>query len=62
MADGHKTEPLALVTHCAVVSRDLVRVLLTISALSNLEVFGANVFLVNYKLFIFINIVLAYIR
>ena len=42
-ADGHKTGAPASVTYSAVVSRDSVRILLTISALNELDVLGADV-------------------
>ena len=43
MADGHKTEPPASITYSTVISRDSVRILLTIAALNDLEIFGADV-------------------
>jgi hypothetical protein len=42
-ADGHKTGAPASVTYSTVVSRDSVRILLTIAALNELDVFGADV-------------------
>ncbi len=42
-ADGHKTGAPASVTYSTVVSRDSVRVLLTIAALNELDVLGADV-------------------
>jgi hypothetical protein len=42
-ADGHKTGVPASVTYGTVVSRDLVRILLTIPALNDLEILGADV-------------------
>ena len=42
-ADGHKTGAPASVTYSTVVSRDSVRILLTIAALNDLEVLGADV-------------------
>lgn len=42
-ADGHKTEPPAAVTYSTVVSRDLVRIILTLAALNNFKVLGADV-------------------
>jgi hypothetical protein len=42
-ADGHKTGAPASVTYSTVVSRDSVRILLTIAALNKLEVMGADV-------------------
>ena len=42
-ADGHKTGAPASVTYSTVVSRDSVRILLTIAALNDLEVMGADV-------------------
>jgi hypothetical protein len=42
-ADGHKTETPASVTYSTVVSRDSVRIILTIAALNDLEVLGADV-------------------
>jgi hypothetical protein len=42
-ADGHKTETPASVTYSTVVSRDSVRIILTIAALNGLEVLGADV-------------------
>ena len=42
-ADGHKTRAPASVTCSTVVSRDSVRILLTIAALNDLEVLGADV-------------------
>ena len=42
-ADGHKTGAPASVTYSTVVSRDSVRILLTIAALNNLDVLGADV-------------------
>ena len=43
VADGHKTETPAAITYSTVVSRDSVRICLTIAALNNLEVLAANV-------------------
>ena len=42
-ADGHKTGAPASVTYSTVVSRDSVRILLTIAALNGLDVLGADV-------------------
>jgi hypothetical protein len=42
-ADGHKTGAPAPVTYSAVVSRDSVRILLTIAALNDLDILGADV-------------------
>ena len=42
-ADGHKTGAPASVTYSTVVSRDSVRILLTIAALNGLDVMGADV-------------------
>lgn len=42
-ADGHKTEPPAAVTYSTVVSRDSVRIILTLAALNGLEVLGADI-------------------
>ena len=42
-ADGHKTKPPASVTYSTVVSRDSVRIALTIAALNELDVQGADV-------------------
>ncbi len=42
-ADGHKTGAPASVTYSTVVSRDSVRILLTVAALNELEVLGADV-------------------
>jgi hypothetical protein len=42
-ADGHKTKSPASVTYSTVVSRDSVRIILTIAALNDLQVLGANV-------------------
>ena len=42
-ADGHKTGAPASVTYSTVVSRDSVRILLTIAALNDLKVLGADV-------------------
>ena len=42
-ADGHKTGAPASVTYSTVVSRDSVRILLTIAALNDLDVLGADV-------------------
>jgi hypothetical protein len=42
-ADGHKTGAPASVTYSTVVSRDSVRILLTIAALNDLKVMGADV-------------------
>ena len=42
VADGHKCETPAFLTHSTVISRDSVRMLLTIAALNNLEVMGAD--------------------
>lgn len=42
-ADGHKTEPPAAVTYSTVVSRDSVRIVLTLAALNGLKVLGADV-------------------
>jgi hypothetical protein len=42
-ADGHKTGAPASVTYSTVVSRDLVRILLTIAALNELDILGADV-------------------
>ena len=42
-ADGHKTAAPASVTYSTVVSRDSVRILLTIVALNDLEILGADV-------------------
>ena len=41
-ADGHKTDAPASITHSSVVSRDSVRMLLTIAALNGLEALGAD--------------------
>lgn len=43
MADGHKTEPPVSITYSTVVSRDSVRILLTIAALNGLDVMGADI-------------------
>jgi hypothetical protein len=42
-ADGHKTTSPASITYSTVVSRDSVRIILTIAALNGLEVLGADV-------------------
>ena len=42
-ADSHKTGAPASVTYSIVVSRDSVRILLTIAALNDLDVLGADV-------------------
>eukprot|EP00978_Attheya_sp_CCMP212_P004834 scaffold10631_cov58-Attheya_sp.AAC.2 len=42
-ADGHKTGAPSLVTYSTVVSRDSVRILLTIAALNDLKILGADV-------------------
>ena len=42
-ANGHKTGAPALVTYSTVVSSDLVRILLTIAALNELDILGADV-------------------
>jgi hypothetical protein len=42
-ADGHKTGAPASVTYSTVVSRDSVRILLTIAALNGLDVLGADI-------------------
>jgi hypothetical protein len=42
-ADGYKTKSLASITYNTVVSRDSVRIILTIAALNDLEVLGADV-------------------
>jgi hypothetical protein len=42
-ADGHKTGAPASVTYSTVVSRDSVRILLTIAALNDLDILGADV-------------------
>ena len=42
-ADGHKTGAPASVTYSTVVSRDSVRILLTVAALNDLDVLGADV-------------------
>jgi hypothetical protein len=42
-ADGHKTKSPASVTYSTVVSRDSVRIILTIAALNDLQVLGADV-------------------
>eukprot|EP00978_Attheya_sp_CCMP212_P000550 scaffold1076_cov32-Attheya_sp.AAC.2 len=42
-ADGHKTGAPSSVTYSTVVSRDSVRILLTIAALNNLKILGADV-------------------
>jgi hypothetical protein len=42
-ADGHKTGAPASVTYSTVVSRDSVRILLTVAALNELDVLGADV-------------------
>lgn len=42
-ADGHKTEPPAAVTYSMVVSRDSVRIVLTLAALNGLQVLGADI-------------------
>lgn len=42
-ADGHKIGAPASITYSTVVSRDSVRILLTIAALNELDVLGANV-------------------
>ena len=42
-ADGHKTGAPASVTYSTVVSRDSVRIMLTIAALNDLEILGADV-------------------
>ena len=42
-ADGHKTETPASVTYSTVVSRDSVRIILTIAALNELDVLGADI-------------------
>ena len=43
VADGHKTETPAAITYSTVVSRDLARIMLTIAALNDLEILGADV-------------------
>ena len=43
VADGHKTETPASITYSTVVSRDSVRICLTIAALNDLEVLAADV-------------------
>ena len=42
-ADGHKTGAPALVTYSTIVSRNSVRILLTIAALNEVDVLGADV-------------------
>eukprot|EP00978_Attheya_sp_CCMP212_P020814 scaffold60119_cov30-Attheya_sp.AAC.2 len=42
-ADGHKTGAPSSVTYSTVVSRDSVRILLTIAALNDLKILGADV-------------------
>ena len=42
-ADGHKTDTPASVTYSSVVSRDSVRIILTIAALNGLDVMGADI-------------------
>lgn len=42
-ADGHRTEPPAALTYSTVVSRDSVRIVLTLAALNGLKVLGADV-------------------
>ncbi len=42
-ADGHKTGAPASVTYSTVVSQDSVRILLTVAALNELDVLGADV-------------------
>lgn len=43
VADGHKTEAPAAITYSTVVSRDSVRICLTIAALNDLEVLAADI-------------------
>ena len=43
VADGHKTEAPAVMTYASVVSRETVRIALTIAALNDLEVKGADI-------------------
>jgi hypothetical protein len=43
-ADGHKTTSRASVTYSTVVSRDSVQIILTVAALNDLEVLGADVY------------------
>jgi len=42
-AGGHMTEAPALITYSSVVSRDLVRIVLTISALNGLKVLTCDI-------------------
>ena len=42
-ADGHKTQPPKAMVYSSVVSRDIVRLILLIAALNNLEVLSADV-------------------
>jgi hypothetical protein len=43
VADGHKTQTPAAMTYSSVVSRDSVRIALTIEALNNLDVLACNI-------------------
>ena len=42
-ADGHKTKSSAALTYSTVVSRDSVRIILTIAAMNGLEVIGDDI-------------------
>ena len=43
VADGHKTDPPSSVTYSSVVSRESVRIYLTIGALNGLDIFTADI-------------------
>ena len=43
VADGHKTETLASITYLSVVSRDSVRIALTIAALNKLKIKACDI-------------------
>jgi hypothetical protein len=43
VADGHKTKTPAAMTYSSVVSRDLVRIALTIAALNDLDIMACNI-------------------